>query len=64
MKKIDWSEIDEQNDPKETEVFKRKSRKRTDVDFEDEKDDFSHKKKKSGKRSHRKKTMKDEPWIS
>lgn len=64
MTKIDWSEIDEQHDPKETEMFKRKNRKRVENNFKDDKDELSRKKKKSGKRFHRKKTMKDEPWIN
>jgi nitrogen fixation protein FixH len=58
MKGIHWSEFEEQGDPREPEPVKTRVRRRLDED----EDQIVRKQKKSGKRFHRKKTLKDELW--
>ena len=56
MKKISWTEFDEQGDSEEPEPVKSRFRKR----FDEHEHEILRKQKKSSKRFHRKKTLKDE----
>jgi hypothetical protein len=56
MKRINWSDFDEQDDPGEPEPVKHRVRKR----FGEDGDQIVRKQKKSSKRFHREKTLKDE----
>ena len=58
MKRIDPLEFDEEGDPKERKLGKAKVRKR----FDENEDEILSRQKKSSKRFHRKKTLKDELW--
>ena len=56
MKKISWTEFDEQGDSQKPEPVRSRFRKR----FDEHEDETLWKQKKSSKRFHRKKTLKDE----
>ena len=58
MKRLDHSEFDEEDDPKERKLGKTKVRKR----FDEDEDEILSRQKKSSKRFHRRKTLKDELW--
>jgi len=55
MKKNRWTEFDEQGDTGEPELVRSRFRKR----FDEHEDEILRKQKKSSKRFHRKKTIKD-----
>lgn len=58
MKRINWSEFDEEDDPREPEPVKTRVRR----PFDEHEDQILRKQKKSSKRFHREKTLKDELW--
>jgi hypothetical protein len=58
VKKMDWSKFDEEYEPEKTEPVRRRGPKR----FDGDEDDIRGRQKKSSKRFHHKKTLKEELW--